>query len=48
MAKNQNTFEKRRREIEKKMRADDKRKRRDQKKTEPKPTTPIIVEREME
>jgi len=32
MAKNQNTFEKRRREVEKKQRADDKRKRRGQRK----------------
>jgi len=32
MAKNQNTFEKRRREIEKKQRAEDKRKRRQKKK----------------
>ena len=34
MAKNQNTFEKRRREIEKKQRAEDKRKRRQKKKEE--------------
>jgi hypothetical protein len=34
MAKNQNTFEKRRREIEKKQRAEEKRKRRQIKKTE--------------
>jgi hypothetical protein len=32
MAKNQNTFEKRRREVEKKQRADEKRKKRDQRK----------------
>ncbi len=32
MAKNQNTFEKRRREVEKKMRADEKRKKRGQRK----------------
>ena len=32
MAKNQNTFEKRRREVEKKQRADEKRKRREQRK----------------
>lgn len=35
MAKNQNTFEKRRREIEKKQRADEKRKRRQQRKDHP-------------
>lgn len=32
MAKNQNTFEKRRREVEKRQRAEDKRKRREQRK----------------
>ena len=44
MAKNQNTFEKRRREIEKKQRAEDKRKRRQTKKTsgvEPLARTPM-------
>jgi hypothetical protein len=35
MAKNQNTFEKRRREVEKKQRADEKRKRRADRKTAP-------------
>ncbi|MEX0611379.1 MAG: hypothetical protein WD738_03610 [Pirellulales bacterium] len=40
MAKNQNTFEKRRREIEKKQRAEEKRKRRQSKKTDATASTP--------
>jgi hypothetical protein len=40
MAKNQNTFEKRRREMEKKQRAEEKRKRRQTKKTDPAPISP--------
>jgi hypothetical protein len=38
MSKNQNTFEKRRREIEKKQKAEEKRKRRQQRKDQPEPT----------
>jgi hypothetical protein len=52
VAKNQNTFEKRRREMEKKMKAEEKRKRRDKKKDEASrpgaPVPPHIIEREME
>ena len=52
MAKNQNTFEKRRREMEKKMKAEEKRKRRDKKKDEAsrpaEPGPPQIMEREFE
>ena len=52
MAKNQNTFEKRRREMEKKLRAEEKRKRRDKKKDEAtrpaEPVPPHFIEREME
>jgi hypothetical protein len=43
MAKNQNTFEKRRREIEKKQRAEDKRKRRETKKVSPKEPQPFVI-----
>lgn len=43
MAKNQNTFEKRRREIEKKQRAEDKRKRRQTKKSVAKLPAPQSV-----
>jgi hypothetical protein len=49
MAKNQNTFEKRRREIEKKQRADEKRKKRQKKKeyaSEPAFRTPAPPEAE--
>ena len=44
MSKNQNTFEKRRREIEKKQRAEDKRKRRQTKKTTSKMPAPPAVD----
>jgi hypothetical protein len=46
MGKNQNTFEKRRREVEKKQRAEDKRKRRETKKVNPKEPQPFIVPEE--
>jgi len=47
VSKNQNTFEKRRREIEKKQRAEDKRKRRQTKKSTAKlPTPPAVAQRE--
>jgi hypothetical protein len=42
VAKNQNTFEKRRREIEKKQRAEDKRKRRQTKKDMPEPVARTV------
>ncbi len=44
MAKNQNTFEKRRREIEKKQRAEEKRKRRQTKKTADSSPAPRPIE----
>lgn len=45
MAKNRNTFNKRRREIEKKERADDKRKRKEERRLEPAPAggKPIVI-----
>ena len=44
MGKNQNTFEKRRREVEKRQRAEEKRKRRQQKKDEPaRVPAPVIM-----
>jgi len=43
VAKNQNTFEKRRREIEKKQRAEDKRKRRQTKKDMPAPVLRTVA-----
>jgi len=48
MAKNQNTFEKRRREIEKKQKAEEKRKRRQKRKDEPTTSGIRYGEREQE
>ena len=48
MGKNQNTFEKRRREVEKRQRAEEKRKRRQQRKDEPETDRSTVVLRDGE
>lgn len=48
MGKNQNTFEKRRREVEKRQRAEEKRKRRQQRKDEPETDRSAVVLRDGE
>jgi hypothetical protein len=48
VGKNQNTFEKRRREVEKRQRAEEKRKRRQQRKDEPESTPAPVVLRDGE